>query len=114
MTSKYRPECDVTPELEPGDASYYQSLIGILRWTVEMGRIDICCEVSIMSSHEGHLQHLYNIFGYLKVHHNARIVLDPTYTDIGPEAFKRRDWREFYGHSKESMPPDAPLPLGKE
>ena len=55
----YRPEVDKSPELAPEDASYYQSLIGILRWMVELGRVDICCEVSMMStqlamSREGH------------------------------------------------------------
>ena len=119
MMSKYRPELDVTPELEPGDASYYQSLIGVLRWMVEMGRLDICCEVSMMSSHvamprEGHLQQLYHIFAYLKAHHNARIVMDPTYPDIESSAFDRRDWKGFYGATKESVPSDAPLPLGNE
>jgi hypothetical protein len=51
MTTSYRPELDVSPELDPEDASYYQSLIGILRWIVELGCVDICLEVSMMSSH---------------------------------------------------------------
>ena len=59
MTS-YRAELDVSPELTPRDSAYYQSLIGILRWIVELGRIDICLEVSMMLSHlavprKGHL-----------------------------------------------------------
>ena len=33
----YRPKIDETKELEPVDAAYYQSLIGILRWKVELG-----------------------------------------------------------------------------
>jgi Reverse transcriptase (RNA-dependent DNA polymerase). len=51
ISSGYRPELDVSPELDSDDAAHYQSLIGILRWIVELGRIDICCEVSMMSSH---------------------------------------------------------------
>ena len=46
----YRPELDVTPELNASDASYYQSLIGILRWIVELGRADICLEVISFNS----------------------------------------------------------------
>ena len=119
MTTNYRPECDISPELKPEDASYYQSLIGVLRWMVEMGRLDICCEVSMMSSHvamprEGHLQQLFHMFSYLKAHHNARIVLDPTYPDIDATAFEKRNWKEFYGETREKLPPDAPTPLGKE
>lgn len=37
----YAPELDQSPELDPPLASYYQSQIGILRWMVELGRIDI-------------------------------------------------------------------------
>ena len=48
LGSNYRPELDFTPELPPEDAAYYQSLIGMLRWKVELGRVDICCEVSMM------------------------------------------------------------------
>ena len=28
----YRPETDISPELSPSDAAYFQSLIGVLRW----------------------------------------------------------------------------------
>jgi hypothetical protein len=31
MQTLYRPELDVSPELEPTEAAYYQSLIGVLR-----------------------------------------------------------------------------------
>ena len=51
LKTSYRPELDVSPELTPRDSTYYQSLIGILRWIVELGRIDICLDVSMMSSH---------------------------------------------------------------
>ena len=50
LSNKYRPELDSSPELRGEDASWYQSMIGVLRWIVEMGRIDICVEVSMMSS----------------------------------------------------------------
>lgn len=42
LRTNYRPEIDQSDELEPGLAGYYQSLIGILRWMVELGRVDIC------------------------------------------------------------------------
>ena len=34
FTSNYRPEVDTSPELDPAEASYYMSLIGVLRWMV--------------------------------------------------------------------------------
>ena len=51
MQTSYRPELDVSPELEPTKAAYYQSVIGVLRWMVELGRVDICLECSMLSSH---------------------------------------------------------------
>jgi hypothetical protein len=83
ISSGYRLEIDMSPELSKADASFYQTLIGVLRWIVELGRIDIDVEVSMMSSHlalpqSGHLQELYHIFAYLKAHSNAEMVFDPT------------------------------------
>ena len=51
MSCGYRPEIDVTPELGPEDAAYYHSLIGVLRWIVELGRVDINVEASMLSSY---------------------------------------------------------------
>ena len=119
LSNKYRPELDSSPELSVEDASWYQSMIGILRWIVEMGRIDICVEVSMMSSQvamprEGHLQQLYQIFGYLKAHHNARIMMDPSYPEIKDSEFPKHKWDKFYNVSGELKPSNAPEPLGME
>ena len=84
-----------------------------------MGRIDICVEVSMMSSQvamprEGHLQQLYQIFGYLKAHHNARIMMDPSYPEIKDSEFPKHKWDKFYNVSGELKPSNAPEPLGME
>ena len=50
LRTAYRPELDVSPVLDPTEAVYYQSLVGVLCWMVELGRVEICLEVSIMSS----------------------------------------------------------------
>ena len=50
LSNGYKPEIDVTPELDANDAAYYQLLIGVLQWMVELGRVDICCEVLMMLS----------------------------------------------------------------
>ena len=36
LTTRYRPELDVSSELTSRDSIYYQSLIGILRWVVKL------------------------------------------------------------------------------
>ena len=96
ITKDYRPKIDVSPELDAEKATLYQSLIGSLRWMVEMGRIDIACEVSMLSSflampREGHLQQVLHIFSYLKHHHNSRIIMDPSYPDIKVSDFPDYD-----------------------
>ena len=48
--SNYAAEDDTTPELDEEWANYYQHLIGILHWTLELGRVDIITEVSILVS----------------------------------------------------------------
>jgi hypothetical protein len=95
--NSYRPELDTTPVLEDDNASYYQSLIGILRWIVDLGRCDLTCESSIMASYmamprQGHLDVLYHIFGYLKNKHNAELILDPSEIQFDKELFKRENW----------------------
>ena len=80
LTTTYRAELDVSRQLNVADAAYYQSLIGILRWIVELGRVDVWLEVSMMSSHlalprESHLEQGLHIFAYLKKYHNTEVSL---------------------------------------
>ena len=51
IPTSYILELDITPELISTDVAYYQSLVGILCLIVEIGRVDICLEVSLISSH---------------------------------------------------------------
>ena len=46
----YAPEMDKSSVLEPDMASYCQYLIGMVRWMVEIGRVDIITEVSLLAS----------------------------------------------------------------
>ena len=116
----YEPELDDSTPLEPDAASYFQSIIGVLRWMCEIGRIDINTEVSILSSflaypREGHLEAACHIMGYLKHKHNSRMFLDPSDPGIDPTIFNDGvDWSEFYGDVEEAIPPNAYKPLGKE
>jgi hypothetical protein len=118
MSTSYRPELDTSPSLDPELANWYQSAIGVLRWAVELGRIDITTETSMLASQmaqprEGHFVAVLRIFSYLKKHHNSRIAFDPTYPEIDHQKFPRNDWRRFYDNVEELIPPNAPKPLGK-
>ena len=96
MTTSYRPELDVTPELSDADASYFQLLIGILWWIVELGRVDICLEVSMMYLHLAlpqivHLHQVIQIFSRIKNYHSTQLVYDPTSPEINEADFELRD-----------------------
>jgi hypothetical protein len=118
--SGYKPELDVTPEWNDELASRFLQLVGILRWAIEHGRIDIFVELSQLSQHQalprkGHLEAIYHIFAYLKKHENgARIVFDPKTPTIDERVFNSdADWSDFYGDVCEEMPPNMPEPKGK-
>ena len=51
LTSGYKPELDVSQEIKAEGLQKYQELIGVLRWAVELGRVDILLEASLMSAH---------------------------------------------------------------
>ena len=96
MSKGYCPEIDVSPELNATDAVHYQSLIGILRWRVELGRVDICKEVSMLSSclalpRVGHLQQLFRMFSHLEKQHNSEMVFDHTEPDIDMSDFPKQE-----------------------
>lgn len=117
MQSGYRPELDVSPILGHDQANYYQSLIGILRWAIELGRIDTYTDVSLLSSHLvepriGHLEQVFHIFSYLKAHLNSHLVFDSKYLPWGNASFEQRDWTEFYKDATESIPLNAPEARG--
>ncbi len=114
----YDPSTDPSDILHPECSSFYQHLIGVMRWMVELGRIDIVTKVSILSSylacsHEGHLENTLHVMGYLQLKHNSRLIFDLTYPDIDQTVFPSFEWMEFYGNVEEAIPPNIPLPLAK-
>jgi hypothetical protein len=114
FSNKYCPECDITPELEPEEALYFQSIIGVLRWAVGLGRIDITSEVSMLSSHlalprDGHLSQAFHIFAYLKQRHASCLVFDLTYPEVDETRFNNGcNWKPLH-----HIPDNAPSPCGK-
>ena len=49
--SGYCPELYVALVLEPDEASYYQSLIGVMRWMIEIGQNDVDIKASLLLLH---------------------------------------------------------------
>ena len=119
LPAGYKPELDITEELDDRMISRFRQLIGILRWAVELGRLDIYYEVSILSQHqalprEGHLEAAYHIFGYLKNKSKCSIVFDPQESELDEKAFQHNvNWEQFYGKVAEELPANMPTPRGK-
>jgi hypothetical protein len=49
--STFHPEIDTSAELDDNGFHEYQHHIGVLRWAIELGRINIMTEVSCLSQH---------------------------------------------------------------
>lgn len=87
MCQSYQPELDSSHEHEEEDIIYYQELMGILRLSIEIGRIDIGIIVSMLSDYQasprhGHLLALYQIFANLKKKLNYLSILIPNYQTL--------------------------------
>ena len=101
-----------TPALEKDIASWYQHFIGMLRWMVEIGRVKILIEVSIMSSQmsmprEVHLEAVFHVFAFICQKYNTRMAFDPIYPAINMNDFKECKCKDFYGELKEATPPNT-------
>ena len=118
--SGYRPEIDITAELGPELASRFMQLVGILRWAVELGRLDIFHELSQLSQHqalprEGHLEAIYHIFAYLRNSggRKRRVVFDPYAPELDLSQIVKADWSDFYPDASEEVSQRAPKPRGR-
>jgi hypothetical protein len=83
---------------------------------VELGRINICTEVSMLALYAaapgiGHFNAMLHIFACLHHHPRNKLVFDDGYPEI--EATQDEDWSEFYPDAREEVPPNAPKALGK-
>jgi hypothetical protein len=113
----YHPELDTSPFLYTDGCELYQSYIGTLRWAVELGRIDLCFPVALMSRftvapRKDHFEKVLGMFAYIKKHLNSRIVFDPRSRDWSHIQWTSHNWKEFYPDAEETLPPNAPTPRG--
>jgi len=123
LPHEYKPEVDVSKECNEEEGSQCHQRIGVLRWAVELGRVDICTEVSMMAAHcamlrKGHLDAVWHMFAYLKRHDRSKMVFDsrsPTFS-VKTNELPMPDWLDFYKDMKEQVPHeghDAPEPRGQ-
>jgi hypothetical protein len=114
--SGYQPELDTTAYCSDEDSNHYQQQIGLLRWAVELGRIDILTEISMLASYtsaprQGHLDAFSHMFAYLDKHSRSQLVFDNSYFRIDDKL--EVNWSSFYPDAKEEIPENMPEPRGK-
>ena len=125
----YRPELDSTEYCDETKLTLFQNLIGMLRWTCELGQIDILHEVLLLSQYLldkhriGHLNQAISIFGYLEKFKDRWLVMDPQRYEIdwipmddepSPE-IRAKKLRKIYIDSEEYyLPHNMPKALGNE
>ena len=114
------PELDVTEELDEPGFTYFQELVGILRWATEIGRVDILFDVSSLSQYqasprEGHLAQLLHIFAFLRTHPKLTVYMSPElpHIDYGNFRTNRTDFAEIYRDAEEELPHRMPAPRGR-
>ena len=117
----YRSELDVSTECDDDQINYFQNLIGVLRWIVELGRIDIAYKVSLLSKflarpRTGHIYQALHVFKYLETYINNDLSFDPLYQKFNSLFNPRRligKMKEVYADAWEDMPTDVLIPRGK-
>ena len=89
----------------------------MLRWAVEIGRIDIFIETSLMSVHLalpriGHLEQVIHIFRYLKQNSKKKIAFYPEHLQVDERRFQKYDFYDFYRDAKKAIQGDMLKPRG--
>ena len=115
----YDPELDNSPEVDPDAASYYLTVISILRWMINLERIDMITVVSLLSSHvalsrEGCFDAAVHVMVHVSQRYNSRLVHDPSYPEMDHSVFKKCDWSEFCRDAKQAILVNAPESQGEE
>jgi hypothetical protein len=91
MAAGDHPEEDSSDLLHDDDHKKYHSLIGLLTWSVVIGRFDVAFATASLSRfsscpRKGHLNRVLRVFGYLKGRPNLRLICDsrdPIFQDEG-------------------------------
>ena len=101
ILNNYATWLEDSPELMAESMQQYQELIGQLRWAIEIGRLDILLETSLLSSYLAiprvwHLDQAFHIFVYMKAHPKRKLGLDPAHPAINKNRFQQCDCVELY------------------
>ena len=113
------PELDTSELLDVEYTKIYQSLIGALQWTIQIGRLDIGTTTMTLSRFRaaprlGHLERVKRLHGYLSKMKHAVIRIRTEQPDYSMLPDKLHEWHyTCYEGATEEIPKDAPPPKGK-
>ena len=91
FAGKYVSKLETSPDLQPEGCLIFQSLIGVMRWTVELGHgcynqgLD---DDVIVGIGQGVSWRLLHVMAYLCQNYNSRLAYDLTYLEIDCSQFK--------------------------
>lgn len=118
---KYHPELDETKLLDDDNIQLYLSYIGIIRWAIELGRVDLCMASGVMARlsafpRKRHMVVVLRILRYNKKHIVSRLVFDQEKRAFNDIEWLSGDWSQFYPHLKIGDKPvqsNMPEPRGR-
>lgn len=113
MLPRSHPELDTSKFLDDENTQLYQSYIGVLRWAVELGRIDLAHSAGVMARfsaapRHGHMVEVLRILAYCKKHIESKLVFDPSERNFDNIEWMENDWKIFYPDIEGEV-----LPLGR-
>ncbi len=113
LSSAYCLERDTSAKLDGDAQTYYQGLIGILQWIVNLVVLTFCslfpwcASRYLVFARTGHLNQLFHIFAYPKKHNRSTLVFGDALPTLDDSVFKSSDWSEYYPEAVEAIPPNA-------
>ena len=123
MTKNYAYKLHEPQELDSDGVMEFQELIIILHQAIEIGRVDILSEVSILYTYnalprQGHFEQLYHIFESLKKNPKLTVYFDPIITNNDPSWFlgyKAEIFKDKYHNAEDELNTQhmKPHPLGQ-
>ncbi len=105
-STTYPYEMDMSNKCNDDGSSRIPQLIGVVHWAVELGRIDIYTEETLLPPQSAlprveHLEVVYHTYAYLYKHDKSSTNFDQTDPTPVPPTMSKPYWSSFYAELKE-------------
>ena len=110
-------ETDTLPVIKYEGLTQYHDMVGVIRWTFELGWVDIILKAALMSMylalpHWIHLEQVFHVFGYLKENSKKIFALIPSIQQLMSIVLLPTIGMNSTRVAKKAIPADAPIPKG--